>query len=90
MKKKEEPEPDFEIKTNPARVTTSQVKLLSFQEEERYEPIKKGGDVFGIILLRDKIPGKEENFISPATTGSKEEETEPQPPEPFEYDPLKG
>jgi len=90
--KKEEPEPDFEIKSNPARVTPTQVKHLSFPEEERYSPIQKGGEIFGIVLLKDKNPGAEENFVSPATTGSgsKDEENEPEPPEAFEYDPTKG
>jgi len=90
--KKEEPEPEFEIKSNPARVTPVQVKFLAFQEEERYSPIKKGGDAFGIIMLKDKTPDAEETFVSPATsgTGSKDEEKEPDPPESFEYDPSKG
>jgi len=91
--KKEEPEPDFEIKNNPARVAPGQIKYLSFSDEERYTPVKKGGDVFGIVLLNDKTPGVDESFVSTATTSTgetKDEENEPEPPEAFEYDPTKG
>jgi len=90
--KKEEPEPDFEIKSNPARVTPAQVKYLSFPEDERYAPIKKGVDVFGIVLLRDKNPGAEEHIVSPATTSTaaQAEENDADPPEPFVWDPVKG
>jgi len=90
-KEKEEPEPEFENKSNPARVTPSQVKHLAFLEEERYVPVK-GGDIVGIVLLKDKQPGTEEVLVTPATTssGSTDEGNEPEPPEPFEYDPTKG
>ena len=91
-KKVEEPEPDFEIKNNPARVTPTQVKFVSFPEEERYTPIKNVGDVFGIVMLKDKTPGVEEQLVSQAALGSAkgDEENEPQPPEAFVFDPTKG
>eukprot|EP01102_Stenamoeba_stenopodia_P013510 TRINITY_DN4394_c0_g1_i1.p1 TRINITY_DN4394_c0_g1~~TRINITY_DN4394_c0_g1_i1.p1 ORF type:complete len:951 (-),score=235.34 TRINITY_DN4394_c0_g1_i1:34-2886(-) len=39
--KEKEKEPSFEIKHNPARVTTPQVKYLSFDVDKRYVPVKK-------------------------------------------------
>lgn len=95
-KKKKEPEPDFEIKSNPARVTTRQAKVLSFEADERYQPVKTT-DINGIVMLRDTKPGTPEELVTPAaatgtagTTGAQDNEPEPEAPEPFEYDPQKG
>jgi len=91
---KKEPEPDFEIKENPARVTLAQVKYLNFDVDERYRPVKqKEGEVFSIVMLKDLQPEKPEQLVSTtasSTTGSSatpnvEEEAEPGPPEPFVY-----
>jgi len=91
VEEKKEPEPEFEMKSNPARVTLAQVKYLSFHTEERYKPIREG-DAFGIVMLKDLKPELPERLVSPTTAagGKAVEEEEPSPPEPFEYDPQKG
>jgi len=88
--KKPDPEPEFEIKNNPARVTGNQVRFLSFNIDERYTPIKEG-EVFGIVMLKDNKPQEAENFITPAATGTNKQDDGPEPeaPEPFDYDPAK-
>jgi len=96
QKKKEEaekkpPEPDFEIKSSPARVTLAQVKYLSFDVDERYKPVKE--DAFGIVMLRDLKPGQPEVFVTASSTSTGatkvDDEPEPQAPEVFEFDPSK-
>ncbi|XP_048439195.1 26S proteasome non-ATPase regulatory subunit 1 homolog A-like [Pyrus x bretschneideri] len=52
--KKSEPEPSFEILTNPARVVPSQEKYVKFLEESRYVPIKLAPS--GFVLLKDLRP----------------------------------
>ncbi|PQM41990.1 26S proteasome non-ATPase regulatory subunit 1 homolog A-like [Prunus yedoensis var. nudiflora] len=56
--KKSEPEPSFEILTNPARVVPSQEKFIKFLEESRYVPIKLAPS--GFVLLRDLRPTEPE------------------------------
>jgi 26S proteasome regulatory subunit N2 len=96
-KKKEEakPEPEFEIKENPARVTLAQQKYLSFDVDEKWKPIKeKEGEVVGIVMLKDLKPEVAVQFVQPSTaaasstSGAKpaEEEPEAEPPEPFKYE----
>eukprot|EP01114_Cavostelium_apophysatum_P007838 TRINITY_DN2003_c0_g1_i1.p1 TRINITY_DN2003_c0_g1~~TRINITY_DN2003_c0_g1_i1.p1 ORF type:complete len:963 (-),score=285.53 TRINITY_DN2003_c0_g1_i1:59-2947(-) len=89
--KKPEPEPEFETKTNPARVTATQIKHLTFGSDDRYKPVKEG-DVFGIVMLRDTKPGEPEQLVAAASTsgGAKDDEPEPEAPEPFEFDPDKN
>ncbi|XP_077250441.1 26S proteasome non-ATPase regulatory subunit 1 homolog A-like [Tasmannia lanceolata] len=95
--KKVEPEPSFEILTNPARVVPAQEKFVKFLEESRYVPIKPAPS--GFVLLRDLRPTEPEvlvltdapsSMVSPATVqqGSASAmavEEEPQPPQSFEY-----
>jgi len=91
-KKKKETEPDFEIKANPSRVTLAQLKYLSFDADERYTPIRTE-NALGIVLLRNLKPEEDEEFVSTSNINSapkQDEEEEAKPPEPFEYDPLKG
>ncbi|KAI9023487.1 armadillo-type protein, partial [Phycomyces nitens] len=67
-KKKEE---NFSILENMARVMPAQLKHISFKEDSRYVPVKKG-IVGGIIMLVDKKPGEEEDLIEPsALSGGK-------------------
>ena len=40
-KKKKEPEPNFEILANPARVMKAQLRVLSMPDKSRYQPIKE-------------------------------------------------
>jgi 26S proteasome regulatory subunit N2 len=85
--KEKEPEPLFEIKQNPARVTLPQVKHITFDVDTRYTPVKKG-DVFGIVVLKDNTPGEPENLITLATASTSTpivDEKEPEPPKPFLY-----
>jgi 26S proteasome regulatory subunit RPN2 C-terminal domain len=57
-KKKKEPEPQFEIKENPARVTLAQLPHVTFDTPDaRYAPVKRG-EVFGIVILHDNKPGE--------------------------------
>lgn len=99
--KKTEPEPSFEILTNPARVVPAQEKYIKFLEDSRYVPVKLAPS--GFVLLRDLRPTEPEvlsltdtpsSTASPASgsaTGQQNSSSamavdeEPQPPQPFEY-----
>ncbi|KAE8703028.1 26S proteasome non-ATPase regulatory subunit 1-like protein B [Hibiscus syriacus] len=56
--KKAEPEPSFEILTNPARVVPAQEKVIKFLEDSRYAPVKLAPS--GFVLLRDLCPNEPE------------------------------
>ncbi|KAK6265995.1 hypothetical protein QUC31_016832 [Theobroma cacao] len=99
--KKVEPEPSFEILTNPARVVPAQEKFIKFLEDSRYVPVKLAPS--GFVLLRDLHPDEPEVLSltdAPASTASAAGgsaagqqssssamavDDEPQPPQPFEY-----
>ncbi|KAK6929592.1 26S proteasome regulatory subunit RPN2, C-terminal [Dillenia turbinata] len=99
--KKTEPEPSFEILTNPARVVPAQEKFIKFMEDSRYVPVKSAPS--GFVLLRDLCPTEPEVLSltdTPSSTASPAGNTtagqhssasamavdeEPQPPQPFEY-----
>ncbi|XP_022722728.1 26S proteasome non-ATPase regulatory subunit 1 homolog A-like [Durio zibethinus] len=99
--KKPEPEPSFEILTNPARVVPAQEKFIKFLEDSRYVPVKLAPS--GFVLLRDMRPNEPEVLSltdAPASTASSvggsaagqqssssamAVDDEPQPPQPFEY-----
>eukprot|EP00455_Lapot_gusevi_P056846 TRINITY_DN953_c0_g1_i12.p1 TRINITY_DN953_c0_g1~~TRINITY_DN953_c0_g1_i12.p1 ORF type:complete len:394 (+),score=167.37 TRINITY_DN953_c0_g1_i12:121-1302(+) len=78
-------EPPSEVLQNPARVTWAQQKVLSFESEQRYVPIKK--QLAGIVMLRDSHPEEAEELVSQVTPKSfgPDEEEEASPPEPFEF-----
>jgi 26S proteasome regulatory subunit N2 len=57
-----EPEPSFEILTNPARVVPAQEKFLKFLEDSRYDPVKSAPS--GFVLLSDLQPSEPEVFSS--------------------------
>jgi 26S proteasome regulatory subunit N2 len=79
----EKPESEFELLDNPARVTRSQLKYITFDVDPRYVPITEG--VHGVILLKDTKPGETEDIIKggvPSLT-TQDDENEPAPPEPF-------
>merc|ERR1712079_463594 len=88
-KEKDEPEPNFEMLSNPARVMKAQLKVISL-EDARYRPMKDLS-IGGIVMLNRTDNGdKEEEIVEPmevnkASTGSEEEGDEPAPPEPFEW-----
>ncbi|KAM3345078.1 26S proteasome non-ATPase regulatory subunit 1 A [Capsicum galapagoense] len=98
--KKNEPEPSFEILTNPARVVPAQEKYIKFLEESRYLPIKSSPS--GFVLLKDLRPDEPEVLAltdTPSSTASTTggsagqqgsasaaaADEEPQPPQPFDY-----
>ncbi|XP_059632182.1 26S proteasome non-ATPase regulatory subunit 1 homolog A-like [Cornus florida] len=101
VEKKTEPEPSFEILTNPARVVPVQEKFIKFLEESRYVPVKLAPS--GFVLLKDLRPTEPEvlsltdapsSTVSNAggsTTGQQSSasamavDEEPQPPQAFEY-----
>ncbi|KAJ3693473.1 hypothetical protein LUZ60_008953 [Juncus effusus] len=56
--KKAEPEPSFQILTNPARVVPAQEKYIKFLEGSRYVPVKLAPA--GFVLLRDLQPSEAE------------------------------
>nr|CAE03647.2 OSJNBa0060N03.12 [Oryza sativa Japonica Group] len=57
-KKAPEPEPTFQILTNPARVIPTQEKFIKFIEGSRYVPVKPAPS--GFILLQDMQPTEAE------------------------------
>ncbi|WOL13194.1 hypothetical protein Cni_G21963 [Canna indica] len=67
--KKVEPEPSYEVLTNPARVVPAQEKYIRFLEESRYVPIKLAPS--GFVLLKDLQPTEAEVLaLSDAPTTS--------------------
>jgi len=59
-KKAPEPEPTFQLLTNPARVIPAQEKFIRFIESSRYVPVKPAPS--GFILLRDLQPTEAEDL----------------------------
>lgn len=83
---KKEPEPNFEILQNPCRVMKQNLKLINVAEGSPYVPMKDIA-IGGIVMVRRlKVSGEEELVEPVAAFGPKtEDEKEPDPPEPFEY-----
>ncbi|XP_028759809.1 26S proteasome non-ATPase regulatory subunit 1 homolog A [Neltuma alba] len=68
-RKKSEPEPSFEILTNPARVIPAQEKFIKFLQDSRYVPVKLAPS--GFVLLKDLRPTEPEVLAltdSPSST----------------------
>jgi len=80
-KKKEEP--TFKVLPNFSRVLPKQAEVITFLDENRYQPILKNRKR-GIIFLRDTKPGDHEEY----QTGEIPEKVESHlvPPEAFEFD----
>lgn len=57
--KKKEPEPNFEILQNPARVLRQQLKVIALNENSQYVPMKDV-TIGGIVMVRNLKPGEEE------------------------------
>ncbi|XP_011192002.2 26S proteasome non-ATPase regulatory subunit 1 [Zeugodacus cucurbitae] len=85
-KEKKEPEPNFEILQNPARVVRQQLKVVSVAESQAYIPLKDV-TIGGIIVLQHTGKAAEQELVEPvAAYGPKNDDAkEPEPPEPFEY-----
>jgi len=75
-------EPNFEILKNPARVTPTQLPLITFDVDPRYLPIVSD---YGVVLLKDTKPDEKEELLDANQTVSNEYENEPSPPEPFTF-----
>lgn len=84
--KKKEAEATFEMLSNPARVMRPQLKVISLASGSRYIPLKDIS-VGGIIMLKNARPSEKEDIIELVAAGGPkvEEESEPEPPEPFEW-----
>ncbi|KAI3865964.1 hypothetical protein MKX03_036823 [Papaver bracteatum] len=96
-----EPEPTFEILTNPARVVPAQEKYIKFLKDSRYSPVSLAPS--GFVLLKDLKPEDEEVLSlhltdipyctcpdscaqqGPAPVAAMVVDEEPQPPQPFDY-----
>jgi len=83
-KKKEEP--DFEELKNPSRVTWAQHRLIGYDAQQRYIPLKQ--KLFGIVMLKDGRPNEPQQFVVPTAPkigipGISDDE--PEPPEPFQF-----
>jgi 26S proteasome regulatory subunit N2 len=79
-------EPKFEILANPARVMKQQLRFMELNDK-RWKPIKEVQSG-GIIVLTDSTPDAAVEIVAPvAACGpqANDEEDEPSPPEPFEY-----
>lgn len=83
MQDVEEQEEQFQILENPARVTLTQLKYITFDvDQERYQPLKKVPEL-GFTLVKN-ISGQEESLVE-MKDSSNVDEDEPSPPEPFEF-----
>merc|ERR1712012_531906 len=89
-KKADEPEPNFELLSNPARVMKQQLKVISM-EDVRYRPMKDVS-IGGVILLDRPELGADEKeeivepiLVNKGGSSTETEEEEPAPPEPFQY-----
>merc|ERR1712130_446444 len=88
---KKEPEPNFEMLSNPARVMKAQLKVISL-EDGKYRPMKDLS-IGGVIMLdRSTEIGVDEKeeivepiLVNRGGASSDDSEEEPAPPEPFEY-----
>uniref|UniRef100_A0A2M4A5L8 26S proteasome non-ATPase regulatory subunit 1 n=1 Tax=Anopheles triannulatus TaxID=58253 RepID=A0A2M4A5L8_9DIPT len=80
-----EPEPSFEILSNPARVMRQQLKVISIAEGTPYTPLKEV-TIGGIVMMKH-TSGGEQVLVEPvAACGPKNDDLkEPDAPEPFEY-----
>ncbi|KAI8062416.1 armadillo-type protein [Gongronella butleri] len=89
-RKAKKKEANHEVLENLARVVPAQLKRITFKEDSRYAPIKKGIPG-GIIVLKDQRPDEEEELIEPSAPTSSDQqdnvnaEEEAAPFEPFEY-----
>ena len=83
---KKKDEPTFDTLNNPARVMKQQLKVMKMPEGSRYQPVKDL-TIGGIILLKDTKPEDNVELVQPvpAMLPKTDDESEPEPPEPFDY-----
>lgn len=84
---RKEPEPNFEILQNPARVMRQQLKVVSIVDGQSYVPLKDVSIGGIIVTQRSGKQSDTEELVEPiAACGPKGDEAkEPEAPEPFEY-----
>ncbi|KAH9600310.1 Proteasome/cyclosome repeat [Trypanosoma melophagium] len=81
VEKKEEPEPNMVILTNPSRITARQLAVVSHDYDNRFVPLKP--NPYGVCLLRDTKPTEGlQKIISDMGWNSGEDAP---PPEPFAW-----
>lgn len=84
-KDRKEPELNFEILQNPARVVRQQLKVMTVAENQFYAPLKDV-TIGGIIVMQHTGKSEQELVEPVAAYGLKNDDVkEPEPPEPFEY-----
>merc|ERR1719297_245492 len=83
--KSDEPEPNFELLSNPARVMKAQLKVVSL-EDSKYRPMKDMS-IGGVIMLDRAELGADEKeeivepiLVNKAGSSNDTEEEEPAPP----------
>jgi 26S proteasome regulatory subunit N2 len=85
-KERKEPEPAFEMLSNPARVLRQQLKVISVADGVPYQPVK---DItIGGIIMMKYTSENEQVLVEPVIAcGPKtnDDAKEPEAPEPFEY-----
>merc|ERR1711934_902183 len=88
--KADEPEPNFEHLSNPARVMKAQLKVVSL-EDVKYQPVKDIS-IGGVIMLNRAKLGSDEKeeivepiLVNKGGSSTESEEEEPAPPEPFQF-----
>jgi len=86
-RRKRQPEPTSFRISNPARITMAQSLVCEFDATQRYRPIRPKEKPFGVIILTDSTPDKEEEDLGAVKAPSLEPEGETSPPEPFEWTP---
>lgn len=86
-KERKEPEPNFEILQNPARVMRQQLKVISIVDGQSYVPLKDVSIGGIIVTQRSGKSSDAEELVEPiAACGPKGDDAkEPEAPEPFEY-----
>jgi 26S proteasome regulatory subunit N2 len=81
----EEPEPEFHHLSNPARITSLQVRTLSVVADQKYKPVRQSGKPVGIVMLNDVKPVEEDDVqtLQSLAEGMGEEDQEEEAPETF-------
>lgn len=79
-------EPSSFSVSNPSRVIPAQVRFISAQPNQRYQPIRKSGSPSGIVILTDTDPAAPEEVVKVERMALGQED-DAEPFEPFEWDP---
>lgn len=68
-KSKKKKEETYSVLENLSRVVPAQLNRITFRENCRYAPVKKGV-LSGIVLMEDRRPNEEEELIEPSAPTS--------------------